>query len=124
MDSKQKLKIQRRVKRTRFNARKNNRGGGMILRVRSTSKHFYSYLLSEDGGKILISVSTLSKNVKSGLSHEIKSYNRDGVKLVGAFMGKEIQDLGVKKIVFDRNGKHYGLKVDLFCQEVRKFITF
>ncbi|CAA3705168.1 50S ribosomal protein L18 [Candidatus Portiera aleyrodidarum] len=107
-----KLKIKKEIrkKRVRFKIRKNFIESICIKR---TSKNIYAQILSTDRRKVLVSASSLDKDIKKNIENiKLKPKPMDIAKRVGLILAKRAKKIGVgvtKKISFDRSGfKYYG----------------
>lgn len=102
MTSKHNLSKVRRLKRAKKTrgiiARNNNRPR---LTVIKTLKHVYAQLFTADGAKVLASVSTLDKDLRSQTASIKKA---EAATLVGSSIGKKIKELGFENVAFDRSG--------------------
>lgn len=74
------------------------------LCVYKSLKNIYAQLIDDEKGVTITGVSTLNKEIKA----QIKSGgNVEAAKKVGEYIGKKAIELGIKKVVFDRNGFKY-----------------
>jgi len=86
------------------------------LCVSFTNKHIYAQAIDDTTGNTLISVSSLSKDLKD----EKLSANRDSsVKLAKVFAEKA-SAAKIKQVVFDRHGRPYHGRVKDFAEVVRE----
>jgi len=71
-----------------------------------SSKHIYAQVISDDQGKTLATVSTLSKELADATK---KTKRVEAAKQVGLALAKVCKDKNITKVVFDRNGfLHHG----------------
>jgi large subunit ribosomal protein L18 len=75
------------------------------LCVFRSSRHIYTQIIDDSAGKTLASVSSLSKDFGPKIGKNVG--NKEGAALVGAALAERAIELGIKKVVFDRNGFLY-----------------
>ncbi len=80
-------------------------------------RHIYAQLVDDGTGRVITGVSTLSADVKGGIKH---GGNAGSAKAVGAAVAKKAQDLGIKEILFDRNGFKYHGRVKALADGARE----
>jgi large subunit ribosomal protein L18 len=86
------------------------------LNVFRSLKHIYAQAIEDATGKTLVSVSTLSPELKGSLH---STGNVEAAKKVGELMAKKCLDKGIKKVVFDRNGYLYHGRVKALAEAAR-----
>ena len=101
----------RRAKKTRANIRNQE---VPRLSVYRSSKHFYAQILDSLGSKVIVSASTLEKDLK------ISSNNLDGASEVGKVVAERAMKNGIKKVVFDRSGYKYHGRIKALADSARK----
>ena len=101
----------RRAKKARANIRNQE---VPRLSVYRSSKHFYAQILDSLGSKVIVSASTLEKDLK------ISSNNLDGASEVGKVVAERAMKNGIKKVVFDRSGYKYHGKVKALADSMRE----
>lgn len=104
------LKRKYRVRRKIFGTQQRPR-----LSVHRTLKHIYAQIINDEEGKIYVSVSSTKKDFISDSMKKI-----DVAKKVGALIGKQAEDKGIKKIVFDRGGYLYHGRVKALAESARE----
>jgi large subunit ribosomal protein L18 len=87
------------------------------LSVFRSSKHIYVQVIDDTTGKTLVSVGTLSKDVRGETGEGTKS---DSAKKVGAAIAKACKAQGIAKVVFDRNGYIYHGRVKALADAARE----
>ena len=87
------------------------------LCVFRSGKHIYAQVISDQTGRTLAAASTLSPALKGQLS---KTGNREAAKQVGALIARVCQELGIRTVVFDRNGFLYHGRVKTFADAARE----
>jgi large subunit ribosomal protein L18 len=86
------------------------------LSVFRSNKHIYVQVISDQTGRTLASASTQSDALRS----DIKNGNREAAKKVGALIAKTCQDLGIRAVVFDRNGFLYHGRIQALAEAARE----
>ncbi|UCG85138.1 MAG: 50S ribosomal protein L18 [Gemmatimonadota bacterium] len=84
------------------------------LAVFRSLKHTYAQLVDDDGGKTLIGVSDLSKDLLRDKPGKVGA-----AYAVGLLVGKKAGELGIKSIVFDRGGYLYHGRVKAVADGAR-----
>ena len=103
----------RRAKKTRANIRNQEVPRLSVFR---SSKHFYAQILDSLGSKVIVSASTLEKDLK------ISSNNLDGASEVGKVVAERAMKNGIKKVVFDRSGYKYHGRIKALADSARKSV--
>ena len=101
----------RRAKKARANIRNQE---VPRLSVYRSSKHFYAQILDSLGSKVIVSASTLEKDLK------ISSNNLDVASEVGKVVAERAMKNGIKKVVFDRSGYKYHGRIKALADSARK----
>ena len=114
------LSIDRKSARQRrhLRVRKKTRGTSQRPRlcVFRSLKHIQVQLIDDDKGVSLMTLSTLSPDVKS----RVKSGgNMEAAKAVGEAIASKAQAAGIKKVVFDRGGYLYHGRVQALAEAAR-----
>lgn len=79
-------------------------------------KHIYLQAIDDTKGHTLVSLSTLSKEIRD----EIKVKTRKELHaLLGKRFGEMLIEKGIKQIVFDRGGFNYHGNLKILCDEIR-----
>ena len=88
------------------------------LCVFRSGKHIYAQIISDENGRTLASVSTLS----AGISPEAakKSATIAAAKEVGMLMARVCQEKGIQEVIFDRNGFLFHGKVRALAEGARE----
>ena len=104
----------RRARRTRMRIRDQE---AVRLCVHRTPQHIYAQVISQDGGKVLVSASTLDKHV----SGKIKSTgNVEAAKLVGKLVAERAVKAGIQNVAFDRSGFNYHGRIKALAEAARE----
>ncbi len=101
----------RRAKKARANIRNQE---VPRLSVYRSSKHFYAQILDSLGSKVIVSASTIEKDLK------ISSNNVNGASEVGKVVAERAIKNGIKKVVFDRSGYKYHGRIKALADSARK----
>ena len=82
-----------------------------------SSKHIYAQVISDDQGKTLVAVSTLSQQLAEA---DKKSKRIELAKLVGLALAKVCKEKNITDVVFDRNGFLYHGRVKALAEGARE----
>lgn len=105
---KRKLRIRKKITGTAERPR---------LSVFRSAKHIYAQLVDDAGGKTLLQVSTLTKDVKGPAAEANKT---DAAKVVGKAVAEACKAKGLVKVVFDRNGFLYHGRIKALAEAARQ----
>lgn len=87
------------------------------LSVFRSSKHIYAQVVDDNGGRTLVSASDLTP----ALRDELKSLKKgERAHALGKFLAGLCLELGIKKVVFDRNGFIYHGRVKSLADGARE----
>lgn len=81
-----------------------------------TNQHIIAQLIDDVKGHTILSMSSMSK----GVADQKLRPNRDGAEKMGALFGEEAKKAGHESVVFDRHGRPYHGRVQIFADAVRK----
>ena len=87
------------------------------LCVFKSLKNMYAQVIDDASGKVITGVSTLTTEVKGEVKY---GGNTGSAKKVGATIAKKAIGLGIKEIVFDRNGFKYHGRVKALAEGARE----
>jgi len=104
---KRKVRVRGRIKGTLERPR---------LNIFRSLKHIYAQAIIDGTGKTLVSVSTMSPELRGNLN---QSGNVEAAKKVGELIAKKCLEKGVQKVVFDRNGYLYHGRVKALAEAAR-----
>ncbi len=110
------LDEQRAKRKMRIRKKVNGNPERPRLSVFRSSKHIYAQVVDDSKGTTLAFASTLSKDVRGGVSEKNKS---DAAKLVGEAIAKACKAAGIEKVVFDRNGYIYHGRIKSLADAAR-----
>lgn len=87
------------------------------LAIHRTNLHIYAQVISADGGKVLVSASTLEAEVR-------KAVGNGGNAAAAAAVGKRIAEkaklAGVTAVAFDRSGNKYHGRIKALADAARE----
>jgi large subunit ribosomal protein L18 len=108
----------RRAKSTRLRIRlgRENR-----LTVFRSNLNIYASVVSADGGKVLVTASTVEPEVRSQLAGARgNGGNAAAAKLVGARLAQKAKAAGIESVAFDRAGYRYHGRVKALADAARE----
>jgi large subunit ribosomal protein L18 len=88
------------------------------LSVFRSAKHIYAQIIDDSAGRTLAEASSLSG--KLGLKIGKNGSNKEGAAVVGAAIADRSLKLGIKNVVFDRNGFLYHGRVKALSEAARE----
>jgi large subunit ribosomal protein L18 len=83
-----------------------------------SAKHIYAQIIDDTNGKTLVSVSTISKDVRDQLK-EVKK-PMDVCKIIGKATAKQALEKKIQAVVYDRNGYLYHGRVKAVADGARE----
>lgn len=83
-----------------------------------SAKHIYAQIIDDTNGKTLVSVSTISKNLREQLK-EVKK-PMEVCKIVGKAAAKQALEKKIQAVVYDRNGYLYHGRVKAVADGARE----
>lgn len=87
------------------------------LSVFRSAKHIYAQVIDDHGGRTLLSVSTLTPEIRGDIKG---GGNKDAATQVGKMVAAKAKDQGLKVVVFDRNGFLYHGRVKALADAARE----
>lgn len=95
------------------------KSGRARLVVYRSGTHIYSQIVQADalGDKVLVTSSTVDKEIKASLAGKCKV---DQASLVGELLGKRAKDKGITEVAFDRAGYKYHGRVKALAEGARE----
>lgn len=93
--------------------------GRARLVVYRSGLHIYSQIIQADqlGDKVLVTCSTVDKELKASLSGKNKV---EQANLVGTLLGKRASERGITQVAFDRAGYKYHGRVKALAEGARE----
>ena len=89
------------------------------LTIFRSSKHIYGILINDDEGKVITTVSSISKDFAVN-DKSTAGYNLKGADSVGSLLARKALSLGIKRVRFDRAGYSFRGRVKAFVAAVGK----
>jgi large subunit ribosomal protein L18 len=87
------------------------------LCVYKSLSNIYAQLVDDASGKVITGISTLTAEVKGGMAY---GGNSASAKKVGEAGAKRALGLGIKEILFDRNGFKYHGRIKALAEGARE----
>jgi large subunit ribosomal protein L18 len=109
--------IHRKRRQERVRARVRGTDAKPRLSVFRSAKHIYAQVISDEGGKTLVSASTLSAELRESTD---KVKKLDAAKKVGELVAKKCLEQSIAQVVFDRNGFLYHGRVRALADAARE----
>jgi large subunit ribosomal protein L18 len=109
--------INRKRRQERVRTRVRGTDAKPRLSVFRSARHIYAQVISDDGGKTLVSASTLSAELRAGAE---KAKKLDAAKKVGALVAKKCLEQSIAQVIFDRNGFLYHGRVRALADAARE----
>jgi large subunit ribosomal protein L18 len=106
---KRKKRVRKKVRGTSVSPR---------LCVFRSSKNIYAQIIDDKISKTLIDASSLSKDIADDIKKN--GGNKQGATLIGKLIAERAIKLGIKKVVFDRNGFLYHGRVKALADGARE----
>ena len=88
------------------------------LSIRRSTGHLYVQVIDDTTGKTLVSVSTLSADLKDKIRKD--AGNVKGAVILGSAIAEKSKKAGITKVVFDRAGYLYHGRVKAVAEAARK----
>jgi large subunit ribosomal protein L18 len=107
----------RRSRQTRVRIAKQNVARLTVFR---SNTHIYASVISEDGGRVLASASTVEKEVREQLGAAGKGAAVDAASMIGKRIAEKAKAAGVDKVAFDRSGFAYHGRVKALAEAARE----
>ena len=107
-----KLARLRRAKRTRLSIRES---GQIRLSVHRTPRHIYAQITSAAGDQVLVTASTVEKDLRGEATG-----NADAAARVGELIAKRAKEAGIERVAFDRSGFRYHGRIKALADAARE----
>jgi large subunit ribosomal protein L18 len=91
--------------------------GKSRLCVHRTPRHIYAQIIAPEGGKVLVSASTLVKEVRGELG---ATGNKEAAAVVGRLLAERAKAQGIEQVAFDRSGFRYHGRVKALADAARE----
>jgi len=110
-------KKQNRLRRARRGRAKIRELEANRLSIHRTPRHIYAQVIAGDGGKVLVSASTLEAEVRKGINN---GGNVEAATIVGARIAEKAKAAGIDTVAFDRSGFRYHGRVKALADAARE----
>jgi len=91
------------------------------LTVNRTNVHIYASVVSADGGKVLVSASTVEAEVRTLVaSVKGRGGNVSAARIVGARIAQKAKAAGIESVAFDRAGYRFHGRVKALADAARE----
>ena len=107
---------ERRKSRQRFKISASVKGKNRMV-IHRTNNHMYAQILDESGTKIVVHVSTLSKDVREAVKN---GGNKEAAKYIGKVIAEKAKAKNIADVVFDRSGFLYHGRVKVLADSARE----
>ncbi|MCX8021959.1 MAG: 50S ribosomal protein L18 [Syntrophorhabdaceae bacterium] len=87
------------------------------LCVYKSLNHIYVQFIDDMNNRVIAGVSSMSKEIKGSVK---SGGNIEAAKKVGEYAGKKASELGITKVVFDRNGFKYHGRIKALAEAARE----
>jgi large subunit ribosomal protein L18 len=87
------------------------------LTVNRTGQHTYAQIIAANGGEVLVSASTLDKDIRETIKH---GGNVESAKLIGKAVAEKASKAGIVHVAFDRSGFKYHGRVAALADAARE----
>jgi large subunit ribosomal protein L18 len=104
----------RRARRTRSHIKKL---GANRLCIHRTPRHIYAQVISPDGDRVMVSASTLDKEVRKDVA---KTGDTGAAIVVGKAIAARAKAAGITHVAFDRSGFKYHGRVKALADAARE----
>ena len=105
-----------RATRARIKLQKVNR-----LSIHRTNLHIYTSIISADGGRVLVSASTVEREVRDQLAAaKSNGGNVNAAKIIGTRIAEKAKAAGIESCAFDRSGYRYHGRVAALAEAARE----
>ncbi|WP_210395849.1 50S ribosomal protein L18 [Motiliproteus sediminis] len=109
------VKNESRLRRARRSRIKMRELGATRLSVHRTPRHIYAQVISPCGGQVLVSASTVEKDLRDGATSNV-----DAAVKVGQLIAERAKEAGITKVAFDRSGYKYHGRVKALADAARE----
>jgi large subunit ribosomal protein L18 len=86
------------------------------LSIYRSEKHIYGQIIDDETGRTLASASTVAKDLRDKLKDLDPTA---AAKAIGEALATKAQAAGVTQVVFDRNGRRYGGRLQALADAAR-----
>lgn len=90
------------------------------LTVHRTNLHIYASVISDDGRRVLVSASTVEKEVREKLGVPGGGGNAAAAAVIGKRIAEKARAAGIDRVAFDRGGFRYHGRVRVLADAARE----
>ena len=105
---------QRRARKTRARIAEKKT---VRLAIHRTNLHIYAQIISDCGGKVLASASSIEADVRKDLAN---GGNKAAAAVVGKRIAEKAKTAGITEVAFDRSGNRYHGRVKALAEAARE----
>lgn len=87
------------------------------LCVYKTPRHVYAQVIAPTGSEVLVSASSIDKEIKSQIKY---SGNVETASVVGKILAERAKKAGISKVAFDRSGFKYHGRIKALADAARE----
>ena len=87
------------------------------LCVNKTPRHVYAQVIAPNGSEVIVSASTVDKEVRSQVKY---TGNVEAAAVVGKILAERAKKAGVSKVAFDRSGFKYHGRIKALADAARE----
>ena len=109
------VKKDSRIRRARRARAKLRELGATRLSVFRTPRHIYAQIIAPEGNKVLVSASTVEKDLRGD-----KTGNVDAASVVGKLIAERAKAAGIEEVAFDRGGFKFHGRVKALADAARE----
>lgn len=91
--------------------------GAHRLCVHRTPRHIYAQIIDPAGDRVVISASTLQKELRTALK---STGNKEAAAAVGKMIAERAREKGIETVAFDRSGFKYHGRVRALAEAARE----
>ncbi|MCW5197496.1 50S ribosomal protein L18 [Buchnera aphidicola (Chaitophorus viminalis)] len=88
------------------------------LVVYRTSRHIYAQIISCNNFSVLVTASTLEKDINKNLGY---TGNKISAEIIGKIIAQRALKKGITKVSFDRSGFKYHGRIESLANSARKY---
>src|SRR2546421_10663253 len=90
------------------------------LSVFRSVTHIYAQVIDDLSGQTLVSASTIEPSLKSQFDKTVRGGNVKGAEAIGKVIAERSIEKGIKRVVFDRGGFLYHVRIRAVADAARK----
>jgi large subunit ribosomal protein L18 len=106
-----------RIRRARKTRAKIRELGVDRLSIYRTPRHTYAQIISGESGKVVVTASTLNKDIQKDLKY---TGNIEAAAAIGKAIAEKAKSAGIESVAFDRSGFKYHGRVKALADAARE----